>query len=370
MSKEASGAPRRRKALDGLRSIIQTVGTPPGHKNSVRLSHNESPYGSALQAQQAYLSAAHSISIYGDGQQVALRREISRTHTIPIEDIICGNGSDELISLLLRAYLDGSGEIVLSENGFVMTRTHATATGAKIVSVSETNWRIDADAVLAAISEQTRIVSICNPNNPGGTFLDRSTLKSFINSIPRHIIVHIDEAYAEYAASEPEYQSVLLWKVRPPNVVVTRTFSKAYGLAGLRIGWLAGSMSIIETIDRLRTPFNANSPALAAATAAVKCQDWLQQVVRDNRIVRDRFVSTLDSVDVEIIPSVTNFVLLRFPIERGKSGREAYEALESEGYLAALVGTDDAHLRISIGTDPQMREVARIIISYLGKVVL
>ena len=365
MSKESSGTPRRRKALDGLKPFNQGAGLISGQQNWVRLSHNESPYGPAPEAQQAYINVANSIGIYGDGRQAALRAALSTTHSCSVEEIICGNGSDELISLLLRAYLDVGDEIVLSENGFVMTTTHATVAGANIVRASENNRTIDPEAIVAALSPQTRVVSICNPNTPAGTFLDQSTLKGLIDSVPSHIIVHVDEAYAEYAALELSYSSALGLLAETPNLVVTRTFSKAYGLAGLRIGWLVANQSVIETIDRFRTPFNANTAALAAATVAVECQDWLAKVVSDNYTVREKFVSALAPLDVEVIPSATNFVLLCFPIGSGKSGSEAYKVLRSEGYLTGPTTADDVYLRISIGTADQMEEVVRILVNYL-----
>ena len=366
MSNKLPNVPRRRQVLDDLKPYIQGSGAHPGEENWVKLSFNESPYGPAPEAQQAYIDASNLIGPYGDGQQTTLRRTLAKTHDLPVENILCGNGSDELISLLIRAFLDSGDEIVVSENGFVNTRTHAIVAGAKILSAAERNWTIDVEAVLAAISPRTRIVSICNPNNPAGTFVDRSGLQQLVDSVPSQVILHIDEAYAEYAMPEPGFESVLDWQSDQQNLVVTRTFSKAYGLAGLRIGWLVAHSSVVDAIDRFRTPFNANTAAQVTATAALECQEWLRQVVIDNQKVRNEFVSRLIDLGLEVIPSVTNFVLMQFPPETGKSGSGAYRALQAQGYLARPTVSGDACLRITMGTAQQMEDVARIIGEYLA----
>ena len=371
MNDKLPKVPRRRQVLDNLKPYIQGSGVPVGEGNGgVKLSFNESPYGPAPEVRQAYIDASDSIGSYGDGQQTALRGTLAKTHDLPAENILCGNGSDELISLLIRAFLDSGSEIVVSENGFANTRTHAIVAGATIVSVAERNWTVDFEAVLAAISTQTRIVSICNPNNPAGTFLDQSDLRYLVDSVPSQVILHIDEAYAEYAIPEPGFESVVDWQSGQQNLVVTRTFSKAYGLAGLRIGWLVAHSSVVDAIDRFRTPFNANIAAQVAAISALEHQEWLRQVVNDNRKVRNEFVARLIELGLEVIPSVTNFVLMRFPPDTGKSGSDAYHALEAQGYLARPTESGDAYLRITMGTAHQMEDVARIIGQYLmGKLL-
>ena len=371
MNDKLPKVPRRRQVLDNLKPYIQGSGVPVDEGNGgVKLSFNESPYGPAPEVRQAYIDASDSIGSYGDGQQTALRGTLAKTHDLPAENILCGNGSDELISLLIRAFLDSGSEIVVSENGFANTRTHAIVAGATIVSVAERNWTVDFEAVLAAISAQTRIVSICNPNNPAGTFLDQSDLRYLVDSVPSQVILHIDEAYAEYAIPEPGFESVVDWQSGQQNLVVTRTFSKAYGLAGLRIGWLVAHSSVVDAIDRFRTPFNANIAAQVAAISALEHQEWLRQVVNDNRKVRNEFVARLIELGLEVIPSVTNFVLMRFPPDTGKSGSDAYHVLEAQGYLARPTESGDAYLRITMGTAHQMEDVARIIGQYLmGKLL-
>ena len=366
MSDKLPKVPRRRQVLDNLKPYIQGSGVPVDEGNGgVKLSFNESPYGPAPEVRQAYIDASDAIGSYGDGQQTALRGTLAKTHNLPAENILCGNGSDELISLLIRAFLDSGSEIVVSENGFANTRTHAIVAGATIVSVAERNWTVDFEAVLAAISAQTRIVSICNPNNPAGTFLDQSDLRYLVDSVPSQVILHIDEAYAEYAIPEPGFESVVDWQSGQQNLVVTRTFSKAYGLAGLRIGWLVAHSSVVDAIDRFRTPFNANIAAQVAAISALEHQEWLRQVVNDYRKVSNEFVARLIELGLEVIPSVTNFVLMRFPPDTGKSGSDAYHALEAQGYLARPTESGDAYLRITMGTAHQMEDVARIIGQYL-----
>ena len=366
MSDSTSSIPRRRQVLDALQPYIQGEGSLPGWDTVIMLSANESPYGPSPEAQQAYLGAVDSIGTYGDGQQIVLRAKLAEIHGLPIDNILCGNGSDELISLLIRGFLEPGEEIVVSENGFVNTSTHAIVAGGTIVSAAESDWIVDVDRVLAAISSRTRIVSICNPNNPAGTFVGESELQRLIESVPGHVILHIDEAYAEYALLEDRFGSALSFRRGRPNLVVTRTFSKAYGLAGLRIGWLVADPLVVDAIDRFRTPFNANTAAQAAAAATIDCREWLQQVVESNREVRENFVIQLKNLGLELIPSVTNFVLIRFPVETGKSGSEAYRALKDQGYIARPAVAGDAYLRISMGTSQQMQDVARIIGHYLA----
>ena len=358
--------PRRRSVLDALRPYIQGLGSLPGQNNFIKLSSNESPYGPAPEALQAYHSAADEMSRYGDGQQTLLRAAIAKTHDLPMDNVLCGNGSDELISMLIRAFMESGDEIVVSENGFVMTSTHAIVAGGRVVAAPESDWIVDVDQILSAISPKTRIVSICNPNNPTGTFVSISQMRRLIESVPPQVILHMDEAYAEYAMHEDQFSSALEFLAERNNLVVTRTFSKAYGLAGLRIGWLAADPLVIDAIDRLRTPFNANTAAQVAATASLACQEWLRDVIERNRDVRERFARQMRGLGLEVISSVTNFVLIRFPIETDASGSGAYQALQDSGFLVRPTSAGDAYLRISMGTSRHMQDVAKVIEAYLA----
>jgi histidinol-phosphate aminotransferase len=241
----------------------------PGHEDVMKLSSNEGCFGPPNVAVEAYTQAAAELHRYPDGSQAALRQAIAQHHGLDPDRIVCGNGSEEVIGLLIRCYLGENDELLLPENHFVMCSIYGKGQGARIVLAPEKDFTVDVDTILDRINSKTRIISIANPNNPTGTYLPASEIERLVDNVPERIMIILDGAYAEYV-DRRDYDAGAGWVDSRSNVVMTRTFSKIYGLAGLRIGWGYGPAGIIEVVNRLRTPFNASGPALAA----MPCRAW------------------------------------------------------------------------------------------------
>ena len=339
-------------------SEIEGVETP------IKLSSNECSHGPSPRALDAYHSCAENLNRYPDGGQSALRAAIGEAHGLDPSRIICGNGSDELILLMVRTYVGSGHEALLSENGFVMNNIHCTTQGADLVIVPEQNYRIDVDAMLKRVSERTRFCSVANPNNPTGTYINNKDLRRLHAGLPSNCLFLIDDAYAEYVTAE-DYEDGRQLVDEFDNVVMTRTFSKIYGLASLRIGWAYCPQSVFEAVQRIRTPFNANGPALAAATAAVSDQEWIGNIRAQNASWRKRIASELTALGIEVIPSQANFYLMRFPEDSGKSGTDAAALLQSRGIIPRPVGRRDQFLRITIGLDHENEAVLATLRDYM-----
>lgn len=335
----------------------------PGRRKVIKLSSNEGCFGPSGVAVEAYREASHQLHRYPDGSQAALRQAIANAHGIDPDRIVCGNGSEEVIGLLIRCFVGENDELLLPENHFIMCSIYGKGQGAKIVLAPEKNFTVDVDAILDRISEKTRVISIANPNNPTGTYVPASEIKRLIDNVPKRIMIILDGAYAEYVSRE-DYDVGTGWVESNSNVVMTRTFSKIYGLAGLRIGWGYGPAEIIEVINHLRTPFNTNGPALAAAAAAVTDQTHVKRSREHNERWLARISEELGKLGLQVVPSVTNFYLLNFGVLPGKSAAEAGAFLERDGIIPRP-GGGDAYLRITVGTDEENQAVLNSLREYL-----
>ena len=324
----------------------------PGTKEPVKLSSNESEFGPSPRAIEAYRAEASRLHRYPDGGQRALRAALSATHGIDARNIVCGNGSDELILLLTRAYVGPGDEVLISECGFEMCRIHALAQGADVVVAPEQNYRVDVDAILSRVSDKTRLIPIANPNNPTGTYLPAAELARLHDGLPDHVLLIIDSAYAEYVTAE-DYDSGVALVNSAANVVMTRTFSKIYGLSGLRIGWAYCPSDVIDTLQRIRTPFNTNRPALAAAVAALEDEDHVAKVRIHNADWIARMSDELNGIGIRVIPSVANFILMIFPDDPDRDANAAANHLQSYGIIPRPVnaGGPANCLRVTIGLD-------------------
>ncbi|MBT6891053.1 MAG: aminotransferase class I/II-fold pyridoxal phosphate-dependent enzyme, partial [Gammaproteobacteria bacterium] len=283
--------PEARPGVMRLSPYQQGQSAIEGTSNPIKLSSNESSQGPSPLAIEAYQQAASQLNRYPDGSQSALREAIGETYDLNPQRIICGNGSDELIQLMARAYVGDGQEALLSENGFIMSNIHCTAQGADLVIAAEHNYRVDVNAMLTLVSDKTRFCTIANPNNPTGTYIDGSELRRLHAGLPDNCLFLIDEAYAEYATAE-DYDTGIALADEYDNVVVTRTFSKIYGLPSLRIGWAYCSAGIVDPVQRIRTPFNTNGAAMAAAAAAVKDTAYIEEIRTHNANWRERISST------------------------------------------------------------------------------
>ena len=318
-----------------------------GHK----LSSNENPLGFSPKVKAALETASGHLEVYPDGASKTLREAIAATHGIDPSRIACGAGSDEIFQHLGRAYLAPGDNIVQSRHGFLVYSLIAQQAGAEVISAPEPELRADVDAMLAAVTERTRIVFLANPNNPTGTYLPYEEVRRLHAGLRDDILLVLDGAYAEYVQRN-DYASGLELAAEAPNVLMTRTFSKVHGLAALRLGWAFGPASVIDAINRVRGPFNVSTLAQAAGIAAMGDRKFVEASVAHNSAGLARMSEGLAGHGREIIPSVGNFLLIRFA-GGPQAARYADEFLRARGlFLRRLeaYGLPDA-LRLSIGTD-------------------
>jgi histidinol-phosphate aminotransferase len=327
-----------------------------GISNAIKLASNENPLGCSDLAKVAIQHASQNIELYPDANAFYLKQKLAAKLGIEAGRLTIGNGSNDVLDLLARVFLNERVEAVFSEYAFlvyplVVQACGATARVAKALPVDNGQpYGHDLSAMLALINDNTRLIFIANPNNPTGTWLGRAELKQFIDRVPAHIAVVIDEAYFEYV-DEPDYPDALQWLGEFPNLVVTRTFSKIYGLAGLRLGYAVSSIEISDLLNRVRQPFNANSLALAAAIASLEDDDFVEASRHNNRLGLQQLVDYFDAKGVEYIPSVANFLTVRF----GKKCDETYQDLLKQGIILRPVANYGlpGFLRITIGTPQQ-----------------
>jgi histidinol-phosphate aminotransferase len=358
-----NNSPQPLARVQSLTPYQQGKSAIPGHSDPIKLSSNECSFGPSKLAMEAFVDSASQLHRYPDGSQQALRDAIAAAHDIDSARIICGNGSEELIGLLIRCYVGDGDELLLPENNFVMCSIYGMSQGAKIVLAPEKDFTVDVDAMLSHITDKTRLISIANPNNPTGTYLPAAEMQRFIDSVPKNILIVLDGAYADYV-DEDDYEAGSGWVEAHGNVVTTRTFSKIYGLAGLRIGWAYGPPDVIEILNRLRTPFNASGPAMAAAIAALKDTAHVERVREHNAQWLARISAELAALGVRVAPSVTNFYLLDFGKLPGKSADDAGAWLEDHGIIPRPGGGDN-YLRITVGDDSENLAVLDSLTSYL-----
>jgi histidinol-phosphate aminotransferase len=325
----------------------------------VKLSANENPLGTSAAALAARAAAAIP-SLYPDPDSLALREALGALHGIDPARIVCGTGSGELLAVAASAFAGPGDEVLYVRYGFSLYEIVARRCGATPVEAPDADYGTDVDALLAAVTRRTRVVFLANPNNPTGSFLPRAELARLHAGLPGHVLLVLDQAYAEYVAPEDDDGGLDL-AARHANVLVTRTFSKAYGLAGERVGWATGAPALIELLNRLRGPFNVNNGAQAVCAAAVGDQNFVARSREHNEAERARFVAAIEALGnhgLRALPSAANFVLVLF--EGGLTADAALRGLAEAGYAVRhLPGQGLPHgLRITIGTREQMDEIA------------
>jgi len=330
-----------------------------GVKNPIKLSSNESSMGPSPKAQQAYLDSVDLLFRYPDGGQTRLRQAISEVFDLAMARIVCGNGSDELIQLVIRAYVRPGDEVVISDNSFIMARIHAQAQGARVIIAPEPEFVPDTDAILARISTRTRMVVLATPNNPCGRYLPRPELIRLHAGLPPNVLLLIDAAYGDYVL-QADYESGAALVDQASNVVMTRTFSKLYGLSALRIGWMYAQENVIDAVQRVRTPFNTNAAALAAAEAAVRDVEYAHFVRDQNARELVKLLAALSAMGIDVVPSVSNCYLLRFTASR-HTAASASAFLEAHGIIPRTVhaGGPENCLRITVGKPEENEAVIR-----------
>ena len=325
----------------------------PGVAKVHKLSSNETPLGPSPAALAAAQSALSKLAIYPDGSSTDLRDAIAKRYGLNPANIVCSNGSDELLGLIAQIYLGPGTEGIFTEHGFLVYKIQIQASGATPVSVKETDETANVDAILAAVTERTRVVFLANPNNPTGTYIPVSEVRRLHAGLPKNVVLVLDAAYAEYVRRN-DYEAGIELVSSNANVVMTRTFSKIHGLAALRLGWLYGPEAVVDAINRVRGPFNVNAVALAAGKAAISDQSHVDQAIDHNERWLDKLTETFTAMGLRVTPSVGNFILIHFPEGDPEKSAEAADIYLSErGYLLRRVtgyGFPNA-LRLSIGTD-------------------
>ena len=336
-----------------------------GHAEPIKLSSNESSFGPSPAATAAYHDAATHLHRYPDGTQRELREAIAEVHALDADRIVCGNGSEELIGLIIRAYVGEGDELLLTENHFVMCPIYGRVQGAKIVFAPEAAGGIDVDALLDSVTQRTRVVVIANPNNPTGTYVPYSEIERLHRALPENVVLILDGAYAEYVIRD-DFDAGAGMVEGSVNVVMTRTFSKIYGLSGLRIGWAYTPTDVLAVLQRIRTPFNTNCAALAAA--AVRDQEFVADVRRHNAEWLTRITEALEQLGLEVTASVANFYLVDFANSQGRSAGGAAAHLEQHGIIPRPVhtGSADSVLRITVGTDDENEAVLTTLRAYMS----
>ncbi|MEZ5939007.1 MAG: histidinol-phosphate transaminase [Hyphomonadaceae bacterium] len=323
----------------------------PGAGKTFKLASNENPLGAPPMAKDVYVKAADRIDVYPDGGAVALKEAIARRHGLPAERIAVGAGSDEIFLLLGRAYLAPGDQIVATKHAFAIYAVIGQQQGAEVIEVDEKDFVADVDAILAAVTPKTKIVWLANPNNPTGTYIPFDEVKRLHAGLPKSCLLVLDGAYAEYVKKN-DYAVGLELAAESENVVVTRTFSKIYGLAGLRVGWGFAPAHVIEAIEGVRMPFNVNIVAQSAAIAALDDQDFLKRSLEHNEQELARLIAGLRELGLETLESVCNFAVAKFPTEPGRTAADALDFLKARGVtVRGLKGYRmPDHLRISVGT--------------------
>lgn len=338
-----------------------------GIKNIVKLASNENPLGSGEKAKQTLLSTSE-LSRYPDGNGHDLKMALSKSHGINPDQITLGNGSNEILELITRAIAGSRHEIIFSEHAFAVYPLVTQAVGARAVVVPAQDWGHDTVAMRAAINKNSRVMFVANPNNPTGTWLDKQTLRALLESIPNHMVVVLDEAYFEYV-EEDDYPNCVHWVNEFPQLLVTRTFSKAYGLAGLRIGYGISHRDIADLMNRVRQPFNVNRLALSAAEAALTDSEHLQQSVRLNQSGMAQLTSAFDIMNLQYIPSAGNFICVNIK-QSGQSGMEIYKKLLAKGVIVRPVDNYGMpnHLRVTIGFEKENEKFINALDSVLTEI--
>ncbi len=335
-----------------------------GVADVVKLSSNENPFGPSPRASDAFRQSAGELHVYPSTQHERLREAIGDVHGVDPARVICGVGSDEIISFLCYAYAGPGDEVLHTEHGFGMYKISAMAAGASPVCVKENERVTDVDALLAGVTEQTKLVFIANPNNPTGTMIPEAEVARLADGLPAGCLLVLDGAYAEYVDGFDAGLSVMEGR---ENVFMTRTFSKIYGLGGLRIGWGYGPQVIVDTLNRIRGPFNLSGPALKAAHAAVRDTGYTERCRRENAKWRDWLAAELAKAGVPSDPSECNFILARFGSE--DEARTCDAALKAKGLIVRMVGGYNLPecLRITIGSEQACRRVAAVIAEFKGQ---
>lgn len=318
-----------------------------GLNRITKLASNENPLGPSEKISAGLGQICQELTRYPDGSAFHLKQKLSEIHKVEMDQITFGNGSNDVLELVARVFLGPGSEAIVAQHSFVVFSLVTRALDSQLKIIPAVNYGQDLSATLAAVTPLTKMIFIANPNNPTGTWLTEKAIRSFLDRLPEHVVVVLDQAYFEYVA-ESDYPDGIELSRHYPNLVVTRTFSKAYGLAALRIGYAVSQSDIADLMNRIRQPFNVNQVALAAAMIALDDQDYVERSVQLNRAGMEQMVAMASELGLPIIPSVGNFICIDF----GRESGPIYEGLLKQGVIVRPVGLYDlpSFLRVTIGT--------------------
>lgn len=355
----------------GVLDIAAYVGghAPPALSGpSYKLSANESALGPSPDAVAAFDAARGRLHLYPDGGADVLRAALGEVYGLNPDRIVCGNGSGELLTLLATAYLRPGDEVLFSAHAFLLYRIAALASSAIPKVVPEKNLKVDVDAMLKAVGPRTRLVYLANPNNPTGTYLPGEEVRRLHAGLPSSTLLVIDAAYCEYVRRN-DYDCGIEMVSQFENVVMTRTFSKVYGLAALRVGWAFCPAAVADVLNRLRGPFNVSEPAQAAAAAALRDRRHVEAVVEHNEKWKAWLIEHIRHIGLRVDDSVANFVLIHFPETGAHTAKAADAFLNAQGVsLRGVSAYGLPHcLRLTIGSDDANRRVAHVLADFMGK---
>lgn len=353
MSTTSAPSPRPvpRPGVLAIEAYVPGKSGAPGAHKVHKLSSNETPLGPSPKAVAALQEAAAKLELYPDGTASRLREAIASRYGLDPARIVCGAGSDELLSFLAYAYLAPGDEGIFCEHGFLVYRIAILAAGGVPVVVPERELTADVDAILAAVTPRTRIVYLANPNNPTGTYLPFDEVRRLQAGLPPQVLLVLDGAYAEYVRTN-DYSAGLELVLDSQNVVMTRTFSKIHGLASLRIGWMVAPPEVVEAVNRIRGPFNLSGIGIAAGAAAIADEAHVAAAIAHNEDWLARLTEAVRAMGLAVTPSVANFVLVHFPEESGRTAAEADAFLTARGVITRRVssyGLPNA-LRVTVGS--------------------
>jgi histidinol-phosphate aminotransferase len=352
-----TASPRPRPAISGIDLYVPGESAAPGSTKVFKLSANETPLGPSPRAREAFRAFADRLQDYPDGAATALREALGAKHGLDPARIVCGTGSDEILHLLAAAYIGPGDEGIFTKHGFLVYKIAILAAGGVPVVAEEKNLAADTDCILAKVGPRTKTVFLANPNNPTGTYLPFAEVERLARNLPAHVLLVLDAAYVDYV-NRPDYSSGQELVSNNENVVMTRTFSKIYGLAGIRLGWCYAPPDVCDAINRIRGPFNTNGAAIAAGVAALDDTGHIGKAVAHNETWLAWLAREISALGIKVTPSVCNFLLLHFDGET--QARAADRFLLHRGLILRAVGAYGLPhcLRLTVGTEEANRLVA------------
>ncbi len=337
---------------------IEEVKRKLGLQDVIKLASNENPYGPSPHVLAAISKAAHNLNRYPDGDCYYLRQALAQHLDIEPNQLIFGNGSDELIVMAVRAFVNEGDEVVMATPSFLVYDIASKIAGANIHAVPLKNFRYDLEGMKAAITDKTKMVFLGNPDNPAGTYLSEEDVRHFLKGLRNDILIFMDEAYFEYVEAEDYVNSIRLLRTHK-NIFVTRTFSKMYGLAGLRIGYGIGGPSLCDVLNRIREPFNVNSLAQVGALACLEERAYYRTIAKKISTQRRYLYESLSSMELEYVESCTNFILIKV---KAKASKVAQKLLEKGVIIRDMSFWGmDHYIRVTIGTEPENQKFIQVL---------